>query len=265
MKITDIQLQKNKKYYNIFVDGEFRFSMDSDLILSLGITKGKEVSEDYIKSLYIESILRKAFQQSLTYLSYKMRTKEEVKKYLEDKEYSLEVIEDTIKNLTDYKYIDDDNYVQMYIKSRISSGFTINKIRYKLIEKGIDENTINKNLEDLYPNSIEIDLLIKEISKLNSKYSNLPYRDKATKITQSCIRKGFKMEDIKKYISEIVQEEETEEFILKFNKEVKKYISKYKNKGLEEREIRQKTMEALYRKGYDMDIIKKYFKDNNTN
>ncbi len=49
--ITDLQLTKNKKRINIFINGEFAFALDKDVVIGAGLHKGSELSEKQVHEL----------------------------------------------------------------------------------------------------------------------------------------------------------------------------------------------------------------------
>ncbi|MFZ7132719.1 MAG: RecX family transcriptional regulator [Eubacteriales bacterium] len=259
MEITDIMLQKNEKFFNLYVEGKYLCSLDQELIYMHQLFVGKQIDEEEISRICTLSLTKKAFNQSLRYLSYQMRTEKEIIVYLTEKHYPAQVVNAVINKLKNYRYIDDENYMKMYIKSRMLSGYTQKKILYKLMEKGLDELAIRQVIQDIYPDTTEQEALKKEASKLNDKYEDLPYQEKLIKTTQSCLRKGFCTEDITKILPQILKENETEKFMLRFKKLADHYLSKHQKKGIDKKVVRQKTMQALYRKGYGMDLIRKYF------
>ncbi|WP_207706985.1 RecX family transcriptional regulator [Alkalibaculum sporogenes] len=261
MKITSLSKQKNKKIYNLFADGEFLCSVDDELIVLHQLHTGKEINGDYIKEIKQEASLRKAFNMSVNYLSFKMRTQQEIQDYLLGKEFQEGIVNSVIEKLKKYKYIDDDNYIVLYVKSKISQGYSKRKILYNLIKKGLKEENVLTQLDINYPKDIELSYLEVQIAKQNEKYKQLPYRDRVSKINQSFLRKGYNHEDIGTVINQIISQENepSHEFIDRLEKLGNNYMKKYLNKDCDPKEAKLKTTQALYRKGYDMDVIKKYF------
>lgn len=259
MKITELKPQKNGTFYNLFIDGEFLCSVNDELILLHHLSVGKEINKEELIEIQRQSILKKSYNFAIRYLSFRMRTEEEVRSYLLGKEFDENTIKITLDKLKDYKFIDDDQYIKSYVKGKISEGKSKNKIKYDLLKKGLEEESVIEQLQLDYPHDVELNYLEKQMEKATDKYKQLPYRDKVAKISQHFLQKGYQSEDIRRISNKIIsQETEFDEvFKNRLEKLGNKYMEKYKKKNLSEREIRQKTMEALYRKGYDVDVIKK--------
>lgn len=262
MKITSIIPQKNKKNYNIYIDGNFLCSVDEELIYIHKLILGKEINNKQLLDISRESSYKKAFNFSVRYLSYKMRTECEVWEYLSDKQFSNDTMEYTIDKLKNYSYIDDDNYINTYIKEKMSAGYSRKKIKYKLIDKGFDNDRVLDMIYKSYPFEKELELIRKDITKMKNKYKNLPYRDKVRKINESCLRKGYDYEHVSILIRELIEENNfSDEFNERFKKIANTYLTKYIKKGYVSKEAKCRTMQALYRKGYDVDIINVFFDD----
>lgn len=80
VKITKITTQKNTiGRYNIFIDdgkGEkFGFGLDEDILISSGIAKGQELSDEALQTIIEKDTAHKCFTLALQYLSYRMRSK----------------------------------------------------------------------------------------------------------------------------------------------------------------------------------------------
>lgn len=106
-----------------------------------------------------------AKEKAVRYLVLALRTEEEVKNKLR----KLNVEEDIIVQVTEYLksigYIDDEKYVEAYIRQCINiPKYSKYEIRMKLIQKGINKEILSEKLEELdncdYENKL-IDKLLK--------------------------------------------------------------------------------------------------------
>ncbi len=106
-----------------------------------------------------------AKEKAVRYLVLALRTEEEVKNKLR----KLNVEEDIIFQVTEYLksigYIDDEKYVEAYIRQCINiPKYSKYEIRMKLIQKGINKEILSEKLEELdncdYENKL-IDKLLK--------------------------------------------------------------------------------------------------------
>src|SRR5699024_3101393 len=117
-KITRITTQKNNHgRYNIFLDHgsgeEFGFGVDEDVLVTFALAKGKEVDEKELKAVIFEDDVKKAFNQAINFLSYRMRSAKEIKDYLLKKDMHVEAIPIVIERLQYQRYVDDREFAKM--------------------------------------------------------------------------------------------------------------------------------------------------------
>lgn len=95
-----------------------------------------------------EDIYNKAKDYAFNLLSYRPRTRHEIKGRLKEKKYSQEIIERVIAMLEEYNYINDYEFASLWIQNRCSVR-PLGKWRLKqeLLLKGIDEKIIEEQLQ----------------------------------------------------------------------------------------------------------------------
>lgn len=140
--ITDIQKQKhNKSRVNIFADGEFVCGMDELAAASAGLKVGNVVTTDELASAYASGELNSAFERAVGYLALSLRSRAEIFKYLSGKGYAPDIVEKTLDKLDGYKYVDDYEYAQAYVKSK-SKKYGSFRLAADLRQKGIAREII---------------------------------------------------------------------------------------------------------------------------
>lgn len=90
--ITKIEVQKRtKERFNIYIDKgqgeEYGFSVNQAVLIKHGLQKGLEIDEVEIANILYNEEVQKAYLQAISYLSYQMRTKQEVEEYLRKKKW----------------------------------------------------------------------------------------------------------------------------------------------------------------------------------
>lgn len=207
MKVTKIETQKrNKEKVNIYVDNKYLFSLTLNGLLASHLKEGSEITDSQIEELKIEDEPKLAFQHALNIISYSMKTEFELVKKLREKEFSEPAIEQAVQKLKGYKYIDDDIYVTMYIKTKaIPNNWGEQKIISKLLQKGVDINLIKQKIEELY----SYDEKKNAITKVAEKYvEKLPIDEDILKKKQKLYRylagKGYSYELISSTVSSIL-------------------------------------------------------------
>src|SRR3989344_3177006 len=87
------------------------------------------------------------FNKALKYLSYKNGSTKEIYDYLIKKGFSETEINEAIEKLIEYKFLDDTNFSEIFIRDRQLKGRSKRMISYELKQKGINRDTAEKTLE----------------------------------------------------------------------------------------------------------------------
>lgn len=90
--ITKIEVQKrSKERFNIYIDKgqgeEYGFSVNEVILLKHGLQKGLEIDEIALGNILYNEEVQKAYLQAISYLSYQMRTKQEIEEFLRKKKW----------------------------------------------------------------------------------------------------------------------------------------------------------------------------------
>ncbi len=118
-----------------------------------------------------------AKNHALNYLSFRPRTVREITTKLTDKGFDTEIISDVIQFLKEYKFVDDDAFARMWIRNRTTLKPTgRQKIKNELFQKGLDKETIERNICQLQPEDEEqmaAFLIEKKIRRAEFSYKKL--------------------------------------------------------------------------------------------
>ncbi len=146
MVVTAIEPQKrDPSRYNIFIDGEYAFALPMQDILYFKLKEGQEAAEETIEFIRKNLIYIKAQDTALHFIGYKMRTVQEIRRKLAEKEFAEETIEEVIAFLEKYGYADDREYCRKYIREKLrmkpKSGYAL---KIELRQRGISPRIIDE-------------------------------------------------------------------------------------------------------------------------
>src|SRR3990167_1071369 len=204
--ITSIEPQKKRKNrFNIFLDEEFGFAADENVLLKYNLKISQSLTQSQIEKLIKENELGKLMDQSLRFLSYRPRSEKEVVDYLigkisqkENIKYSQAkespLIKQVVLKLKKYKYLDDFEFANWLVRSRIKSKpQRLSLVKFDLEKKGIDDEIINSIIAK-YPDQTV--LAKRAIEKKLANWQKLPKGDFKKKIYQYLASRGFNFETI---------------------------------------------------------------------
>ncbi|WP_265416730.1 recombination regulator RecX [Alkalihalobacillus deserti] len=265
--ITKIQVQqRNKSRYNIFLNRgkgeEYAFSVDEDILIKRGLKKGMELNEESLIQLIDEDEKKKTYYLAINYLSYRMRSIEEMRVYLYKKEKDQRHIDEVIEELLEQGLLNDQEFAHAYIRSKqltLMKGPL--KLKQELLQKGVKDVVIDGALEQ-FQKKDQIHSIIKWLEKQkmrSNKLSNQAFIDKLSNQLQT---KGFSREVINEALREVdmsnENEVEWESICFQGEKVKKKYAEKYSDW-----EFKQRVKQALYRKGFSLALIDRYLNETN--
>jgi len=113
MRITSLQPQtKDPERLNIFVDNRFLMGVNALIALEMRLKVGQELTEQQVEQLRQEEALQQAVGRAMNYLSFRPRSRDEVKRYLERKETPRELIEPVLARLEQLELINDQAFAE---------------------------------------------------------------------------------------------------------------------------------------------------------
>jgi regulatory protein len=93
-----------------------------------------------------EERIKKARTQLFRYLSYRARTVSEAAAYLKRKGYAESEARAAITDLQEMGYLDDKAFTRDFISYRKARSFGPRRIRYELINKGLEKKSVEELL-----------------------------------------------------------------------------------------------------------------------
>ncbi len=206
-KITDIKPQKNRKRFNIYLDGKFAFGLSADSYLGAGLKIDQEISEEKVEKLIKEDEFIKFYDRVLKFLSYRPRSEKELRDWFKKKKVGEETQKLIEKKLRDLGYLDDQDFAQWWIEQRMTfRPFGKKRLALELRQKGIDREIIEEQLTKLKDK--ELEQLAEKIAKKKIKsLKGLPYFEAREKLVGFLSRRGFRWSIIKGVIEKILKKE----------------------------------------------------------
>ena len=211
MLVTAIEDQKrDPAKSNVYLDGQFAFSLLKQDVLYFRIKVGEELSEDTFQYIQDSLIYIRAQEIALHFIGYKMRTEAEVRRKLEEKEVQPEIRDRVMEFLKKYDYVNDVLYVQKYVQERERlAPRGKNLLQLELRQKGVAEKTITAVLAEMELD--EADAAVRLLAK-KLRHAALPLDQKQKqKLLAFLMRKGFDFETAKEAISQMMEQLENTE------------------------------------------------------
>mgnify|MGYP002532430541 FL=1 len=197
-KITKIEPQvKNKDRVNIYLDGEFKLGCSLELAMLNHLKNDVEISDEQLEQLVFENEKTQALNKAVTLLGKNLKTRRQMRTYLNDKGYSKTIVDYVLEKLSEYNYINDINYAKIYIRS-VKNKYGKVKIIANLRQKGVSDKDIDEVMQEFESDTDSIMALAQKYMK--NKEVN---QDNIAKLYRHLLSKGFGYDEVNSVVREI--------------------------------------------------------------
>ncbi len=149
MIITALKRQIHRRdRISVFMDDEYAFSLQE--LTAAQLVVGQELTDEEVRRLQALDEAERGYSNALHYLSYRPRSEEEVKRYLERKGLRSEQIEDILNRLDRANLVDDQEFARLWVENREAFRPRGRRALYaELRQKGVDRQIIEEAIEDV--------------------------------------------------------------------------------------------------------------------
>lgn len=210
MKITAKGGRKDK--IHIYIDGEYRLTVDEIFWFSCGYISGDEIDEEELTAFEEAAGSRRAFNSALNSLDYRDHSEKEIRAKLMRK-HGAEYVDEAVEKLIELDLINDRRYAENHARELFEhKKFGKIRIKSELIAKGIASDiaseTVNSLFEDEEPDNIQriVDIIEKKY------YNRMNDEVGRKKVFSALQRMGYTFSDIREAMSEFSDDEYYEEY-----------------------------------------------------
>src|SRR5690625_5033493 len=216
-----------------------------------------DLTPEEIEEITSDEDFHSTYMMAINYLSYRMRTQQEIRTYLQDKEITLEMTNDIIKRLDEEQLIDDQTFAEAFVRDRMNQTSKGPKIIVKeLQEKGVSREIADKAVLQ-YDHDAQFSKVYKWAQSEAKKKSPHAAKKQKEQIQYKLMQKGFSSDVISQVMNEIeIEVDETEEY-QKLEKQADTLLRRYEKKH-EGYELKMKLKSALYQRRFPSELIDEY-------
>lgn len=210
---------KDSNRVNVFLDGNFAFSLDINQVIDLGLKVQQSITKEKLAELQRASEFGKLYQRSLEWVLTRPHSVRETRDYLrrrqlkrrqlnrqrarEEKkplpEFDDELTVRVLQRLIEKKYLDDRKFAEFYVENRYArKGISHKRLRTELKRKGVEQDIINQTFERIPRN--EDEEIKKVIAKKRKKYNDF-------QLVGYLVRQGFNYQNAKTAVEQYSAED----------------------------------------------------------
>ena len=220
--------------------------------------KGKELSYGKVETL-------KRAEDDAKYYSYVLKlvasrpysSKKLIDKLVNVKEASYKKAIEVVDKLKEQGLINDELYIRTCFEDFINKGYSKEFVIRKLEEEGYSKDVVENIFVEYGFTSKEDEI----VSSLFQKYSNKSFRSCKDHVFSSLYKRGYDANRCNELINSYIENNEDFKNAIKDNEEellfndMKKLVERYRIKGLDRKEIKNKVISKLMSHKYDFDKI----------
>ncbi len=208
-KITSVEVQnKNLHRFNIFLDGNFTFGADEDLVVERRLVVGKELTTSDVEQLLFEAEVGKLMERVYALWNIRPRSEKEVRDYLRNLSFKRKVkgkeeisdaaVELLVNKLKQKGLLNDQEFAKAWVQSRRKNKKK-GKIALKqeLFQKGIAKEIVDQLVSESVDQQSEEELAKQALEKKWKFWHPLPYLEKKKRAYGFLMRRGFEYEVVK--------------------------------------------------------------------
>ena len=210
MKITAKRGRADK--IHIYIDGEYRLTVDEIFWFSCGLVSGDEINEEELTAFEEAAGSRRAFNSALNSLDYRDHSEKEIRAKLLRK-HDADYVEEAIERLIELDLINDERYAENYARELFEhKKFGRMRIISELRAKGISSDIANAAVDELFSEE-EPDNIQRIVDIIGKRYYNRMNDEVGRKKVFSALqRMGYSFSDIREAMSEFSDDEYYEDY-----------------------------------------------------
>lgn len=209
MVLSSIQKRRSKSI--LIFDNSEQIIINYEVYLNSGLYKGDELNAEKMNKLLQQDEFYSAKNSAFRFLGNRNHSSFEIKQKLRKKGHSKEIIDKTILDLKRKGFIEDRDFAESFVNSRITNKKDgIIKIRNDLIKKGVNSEIISEVLNQYVdaPIHIENAIILATNKYKYLKRKDLDYQKLKGRLFTYLKSKGFTSDIIFQAIDKIIREED---------------------------------------------------------
>lgn len=180
MRTEKYELTK-KNIYNVYLSNGEVLELNGKVITDNELLIKKDIDNELYNKLKRDNTICILVDTSIKYIDRRLRSINELRDYLKNKEEDTIIIEEVIDKLIDYKYLDDDRFTKAFIKDKLNfTNWGDYKIKNELKRLGVNEEIIYNNMTSIDDNIYyeRINKIIDKDISTNKKYGGIKLKNK---------------------------------------------------------------------------------------
>ncbi len=213
------RVKYHKDRFNLFIEKKFLCTVPDYMVEKLQLKEGVDVPPKIIEEIEQESNSFRASETAYRLLTMRPHSQLELRMKMKKKGFSNEVINPIIKKCLDNGYLDDRDFAEAHVKSRLLSKPRGRRmLMSELLSKGVDRDIAAEVISEAMAETSEEELALQLLQKNRNRFLKQKSVDLKLKIRNFLGYRGFGYDAIRKATDEFIKTIDNEEY--DFNEEL---------------------------------------------
>jgi regulatory protein len=154
MRITALEPQaSDPERINLYVDGRFLLGVAAEIVFQMGLKLDQEIGTAQLEQLRHEEALQQAVDRAFNYLSFRPRSREEVRRYLRRKGTPPEMIDTVLERLERLNLVNDRDFASFWVETREQfnprgAHALKNELRMKGVARDVTDEIVDEEKDE---------------------------------------------------------------------------------------------------------------------
>lgn len=201
--INITSFRKKGRFFYVGIDKTGEIKFHPDIILEFCIYKDAAFSNSEWEEILYRNSYRQAWECILRLLSIRAHCERDLSNKLRQRKFNSKIISAVISECKRLEFIDDIKFAREYIRELLERGSGVKLIKSKLMQKGLPENVIDNEIQEMMSGDDELEAAkIAYRKKSPSLKKETDPRKKKEKLYRYMFSKGFSYDIIKEIEAE---------------------------------------------------------------
>jgi regulatory protein len=207
------RVKYHKDRFNLFVEKKFLCTVPDYLVEKLKLKEGVDIPAKIVEEIEQESNSFRASETAYRLLTMRPHSQLELRMKMKKKGFSNEVINPIIKKCMENGYLDDREFAEAYVKSRLLTKPRGSRmLMSELMSKGVDREIADEVISEAMRETSEEELALNLLQKNRNRFLKQKSVDLKLKIRNFLGYRGFGYEAIRKATDEFIKTIDDEEY-----------------------------------------------------
>ncbi len=183
---------KSMDRFDVVLDDSRKFRVRAEVLMRLGISIGRELSQADLERLKQEAELAEAKEAGFRLLAHRARTVADLRKRLKSRKFSARAIDETVRILKQQGLLDDEAYAKQFIHDCLTMRpMGARRIIQELCRRGVDEDLVRDVVNSLVDQATETRAALRAARQRLERLKKLDEDAARHKVRAFLARRGF--------------------------------------------------------------------------